>query len=37
MLQDREVLSISAVTQEGIEQLISKIIERLDQFHKDGQ
>jgi GTP-binding protein len=37
MLKDREVLLISAVTREGVEQLISKIIERLDQFHNDEQ
>jgi GTP-binding protein len=36
MLKDREVLLISALTREGVEQLISKIIERLDQFHGDG-
>jgi GTP-binding protein len=33
MLKDREILLISAVTRKGVEQLISKIIERLDQFH----
>ena len=32
-LKDREVLLISAVTREGVEQLISKIIEKLDQLH----
>jgi GTP-binding protein len=37
MLKDREVLSISAVTRKGVKQLISKIIERLDQFHNDEQ
>ena len=37
MLKDREVLLISALTREGIEELISKIIERLDQFHGKGQ
>ena len=37
MLKEREVLLISAVTREGVEQLISKIIERLDQFHDDEQ
>ena len=37
MLKDREVLLISAVTRKGIEQLISKIIERLGQFHNDEQ
>ena len=35
MLKDREILLISAVTREGVEQLISKIIERLDQLHDD--
>jgi GTPase len=35
MLKDREVLLISAVTRKGVEQLISKIIERLDQLHDD--
>jgi len=28
-------LLISAVTRKGVEQLISKIIERLDQLHDD--
>ena len=37
MLKDREVLLISAVTRKGVKQLISKIIERLDQFHNDEQ
>jgi GTP-binding protein len=37
MLKDREVLLISAVTQEGVEQLISKTMEQLDQFHDDEQ
>jgi GTP-binding protein len=37
MFKGREVLLISAVTREGLEQLISKIIERLDQFHNDEQ
>ncbi len=36
-LKDREVLLISAVTREGVEQLISKIIEKLDQLHDDEQ
>ncbi|MBT8365193.1 MAG: GTPase ObgE [Deltaproteobacteria bacterium] len=36
MLKDREVLLISALTREGVEQLISKIVERLDQFHGNG-
>ena len=35
MLKDREISLISAVTREGLDQLISKIIERLDQFHGD--
>jgi GTP-binding protein len=37
MLKDREVLLISALTREGVEELISKIIERLDQFHGNEQ
>jgi GTPase len=37
MLKDREVLLISAVTRQGVEQLISKIIERLDRFREDEQ
>jgi len=37
MLKDREVLLISALTREGVEQLISKIIEGLDQFHGNEQ
>jgi len=37
MLMDRDVLLISAVTRQGVEELISKIIERLDQFHNDEQ
>jgi len=37
MLKEREVLLISAVTREGVDQLISIIIERLDQFHEDEQ
>jgi GTP-binding protein len=37
MIKDREVLLISALTREGVEELISKIIERLDQFHDNGQ
>jgi len=36
-LKDREVLLISAVTREGVDQLISKIGERLDQLHDDEQ
>jgi GTP-binding protein len=36
-LKDREVLLISAVTREGVDQLISKIIEGLDQLHDDEQ
>ena len=36
-LKDREVMLISAVTRDGVEQLISKLIEQLDQFSKDGQ
>jgi GTP-binding protein len=36
-LKDREVLLISAVTREGVEQLISKIIQQLDQLHNDEQ
>jgi len=36
-LKDREVLLISAVTREGVDQLISKIVERLDQLHDDEQ
>jgi len=35
MIKDREVLLISAVTRQGVDQLISRIIERLDQFHDD--
>ena len=34
-LDDREILLISAATQKGVKQLISRIIERLDQFHED--
>ena len=37
LLKDREVFLISAVTREGVEQLISKIIEQLDQLHSDEQ
>ncbi|MGD1973591.1 MAG: GTPase ObgE [Desulfobacterales bacterium] len=37
MIKDRDVLLISALTRKGIEQLISKIIERLDRFHGNGQ
>ena len=37
MLKDREVLLISALTRDGVEELISKIIERLDQFHGNEQ
>ncbi len=36
-LKNREALLISAVNREGVEQLISKLIERLDQFHGDKQ
>ena len=36
MLKDQDVLLISALTREGVEELISKIIERLDQFHGNG-
>jgi GTP-binding protein len=36
-LKDRVVLLISAVTREGVDQLISKIIEGLDQLHDDEQ
>jgi GTPase len=36
-LKDREVLLISAVTREGVEELILKIIERLDRFHGNEQ
>ncbi len=35
MLKDREVLLISAVTQEGVEQLIAKIIKQLGQLYDD--
>jgi GTP-binding protein len=34
-LDDREILLISAATQKGVKQLISRIIERLHQFHED--
>ena len=37
MLKDREVFLISALTREGVEELISKIIERLDKFHGNEQ
>jgi len=37
MLKDREVMLISSVNREGLKQLISKLIERLDQFHEDEQ
>ena len=37
LLKDREVFLISAVTRKGVEQLISKIIEKLDQLHSDEQ
>jgi len=37
MLKDREILLISALTREGVEELISKIIEGLDQFHGNEQ
>jgi GTP-binding protein len=37
MLKDREVLLISAVTQEGVKQLISKTMEQLGQLHDDEQ
>jgi GTP-binding protein len=37
LLKGREVLLISAVTRRGVEQLILKIIERLDQFREDEQ
>ncbi len=37
MLKDREVMLISSVNREGLEQLISKLIERLDQFHENEQ
>jgi GTP-binding protein len=37
MLKDREVLLISAVTQEGVKQLISKTMEQLGQLHGDEQ
>ena len=37
MIKDRDVLLISALTRKGVEQLISKIIERLDQFHGNDQ
>jgi len=36
-LKDREILLISAVTREGVDQLISKIIQQLDQLHNDEQ
>jgi GTP-binding protein len=36
-LKGREVMLISSVNREGLEQLISKLIERLDQFHEDEQ
>jgi GTP-binding protein len=36
-LKDREVLLISAVTRSGVNQLISKIIQQLDQLHNDEQ
>ena len=37
MLKDQEVLLISALTREGVEQLISKIRKRLDQFHRNEE
>ncbi len=37
MIKDREILLISALTRKGVGQLISTIIERLDQFHGNGQ
>ena len=35
MIENREILLISAVTRNGLEQLISKIIDKLDKFHDD--
>jgi GTP-binding protein len=37
MIKERDVLLISALTREGVEQLISKIRKRLDQFHGNEQ
>jgi GTP-binding protein len=37
MLKDREILLISALTREGVDQLILKIVEGLDQFQGNGQ
>ncbi len=37
MLRDQKVYLISAVTREGLDKLIAKIVKQLDKFHEDEQ